>query len=878
MNLVASSSISTLAPHHIAHLLSEGFTADQIQNFATAGVRSITATEARELGFLTRDNSNTLVSGDGLLFPFTSTFSQLRLDKPITRKNGSVAKYLTPGKKQAQAMTPDGCEVYTEGWKDAQAGTLHGGVTTGALAGVSHYRKALKPGSGGVLLFDADGWINPSVFRSLFNAGMWISGQVNLLPEIPDQPKAGLCEYFKAGYTSKDYQALIDNAMTPEAFLLDLPSHWKNLPVQRMSEAVGVVMRLAAQHLNPLQHSVLISRVSKGTGIEKRRISGVLAKELRKKNGIPPCSQTQRIQRVTKVWGERLRFNLLTQKLELDGEPLKISETVYLDLAEQHQIELPKGEALDIVLRLARQREYHPVREYLMGMDGAHGGDVTILDNLATRYFGATDPIFNIYMKKFLIGAVARVMRPGCKLDTVPVLQGKQGEQKSAFWKTLAGEGVDGSKWFDDSLGDCGDKDEKMKLYRTWFMEWAELEHVFKRKELGAVKAFLTSSVDVLRVPYGRSIDEFPRHSVIVGSSNEDDFLADPTGDRRYWVIPVLQEIDIETLRQERDRIWAAALSLFLQGEQWWLTREEQALSTAANDEWRSDDPWSERIAAYIKDFDFVTISQVLEFGVQVEIGRQGKAEQMRVSAILKRMGWKKDRGTNSLGVQVRGWYQVEVVAVTPSAKTAPPPPPVSPPSPPPQQVVYEVDYAEMLESQGFEDSRPPRPPLEGFEQKSEIVASTTENITSTTFNRSSGGQGGLGGLLKPEVLQWALQAMTAINSVQKFKQFYERYQKCSEAQQNQIVWAAEETLQIRFYEWLQRLESVESELAPAPVQEPVEVGSQWVYAKLPEYNGETLVKVLAEKPDSLTVRVPGIGSKQLKLSDVIRVSDYTGD
>jgi hypothetical protein len=199
-------SVSTIAPYHIAHLLDEGFTPDQIQDFAKLGVRSVSATEARELGFLTRDSTNALVSRDGLLFPFTNTFSQLRLDKPIIRKNGSVAKYLTPCRRKAQAMTPAGCEVHTEGWKDAQAGSLHGTVPTGALAGVSHYRKALKEGSGGVILFDADGWTNPSVFRSLFNAGMWIDGKVNLLPEISGQPKAGLCEYFKAGHTAKDYR------------------------------------------------------------------------------------------------------------------------------------------------------------------------------------------------------------------------------------------------------------------------------------------------------------------------------------------------------------------------------------------------------------------------------------------------------------------------------------------------------------------------------------------------------------------------------------------------------------------------------------------------------------------------------------------------
>jgi predicted P-loop ATPase len=789
---------SILEPHHIAHLLEEGFTLEQIEGFKASGVRSIKAAEARAIGFVVRDREGNLTSGDGLLLPFTDNFNQLRLDLPITRKNGAIAKYLTQSRKQAQAKIPEGCVVYTEGWKDAAAGSLHGGIVTGALAGVSHYRKALKQGSGGVVIFDCDGWTNPNVFRSLFNAGKWIDGKVNLLPEIPNQPKAGLCEYFKAGYTAKDYKALIDTSLTPEEFLLKIPEHWENLSMSRVKEAIHVLMRLATKHLDPLQRSILIKRVARATGVERRQIGAVVAREIRKENGAPPCKQKQRIQQVEAVWGDRVRFNLLTQKIELDGEPMAISELLYLDLADKHNIDLPKGEALDIVLRLARQNEYHPIREYLISVDGAHEGDTSILDSLATRYFGATEEIFNVYMKKFLIGAVARVLKPGCKVDTVPVLQGKQGEQKSSFWEALAGRGTDGSKWFDDSLGDCGDKDEKMKLYRCWFMEWAELEHIFRRKELGAVKAFLTSSVDVLRVPYGRSVDEFPRQSVIVGTSNEDDFLADPTGDRRYWVVPVRKEIDIEGLKKERDQIWAAALDLYLQGEKWWLTKQEQALSTRANDEWRSDDPWSDAIASYVKNFEFVTVSQVLENAVKVEISRQGKAEQMRVSAVLKRLGWKKDRGINSAGIQVRGWK-------------AQAPEEISPPSPPPQKVVKEVDCDEIQQNQEFQESRPPRPPFEEKIQNFEKIVESRNPEVLASQNCVKGGQGGLGGLplLPVELLSQILKSFESIQSVREFEEFKSGYERLPDCHQRQVWESASAEVRQSYEHWQNQFLSV---------------------------------------------------------------------
>jgi hypothetical protein len=74
--------------------------------------------------------------------------------------------------------------VLTEGFKDAAAGTLHGGIATGALAGVSHYRKALKQGSGETIVFDADGWTNPQVFSNLVHAGYYLRGKIQLVPEI----------------------------------------------------------------------------------------------------------------------------------------------------------------------------------------------------------------------------------------------------------------------------------------------------------------------------------------------------------------------------------------------------------------------------------------------------------------------------------------------------------------------------------------------------------------------------------------------------------------------------------------------------------------------------------------------------------------------
>jgi hypothetical protein len=98
-----------------------------------------------------------------------------------------------------------------------------------------------------------------------------------------------------------------------------------------------------------------------------------------------------------------------------------------------------------------------------------HGTDTSAIGNLATRFFGTDERLYDVYMMRTLVAAVARVRNPGCKMDTVTLLTGTQGVGKSTWWAILAGA------WFDDSLGGAGDRDERMKLHAAWILEWAEL-------------------------------------------------------------------------------------------------------------------------------------------------------------------------------------------------------------------------------------------------------------------------------------------------------------------------------------------------------------------------------------------------------------------
>lgn len=337
-------------------------------------------------------------------------------------------------------------------------------------------------------------------------------------------------------------------------------------------------------------------------------------------------------------YGDRLRLNVMNKQVELDGQPLK-ADYLYLNLLDE-DIDIPKDFALDIFSYLAQKNEYNPVREYLESVFNEHG-QTNILENAASKYLGTNDPLHNIYLKKFAIAAVARIFTPGCKVDNAFILQGPQGAQKSTFFKTLAGD------WFDDSLTDAtSDKDEKLKLHSTWMMEWAELEVIFSRKSIANVKAFLSSSTDKLRPPFARNVESYPRHSVIVGTVNPNDFLADSTGSRRFWIVPT-NKVEFALLEADRDKFWADAVFLFKKGEPWYLSESEEMLRTLYNENFQKDDTWSEPIKDFCEDLDQVSVKQILEKVLGIEIAKQDRQSQVRVAEILRQIGFEKKHTRN---------------------------------------------------------------------------------------------------------------------------------------------------------------------------------------------------------------------------------------
>lgn len=251
-----------------------------------------------------------------------------------------------------------------------------------------------------------------------------------------------------------------------------------------------------------------------------------------------------------------------------DDAGLRLYLEKYYNIAHNKKTE----DALKI---LFQRMAFHPVKEYLAGLswDGVVRAETILID-----YLGAEDTKYvKMVTRKWLCGAVARILRPGIKFDYMLVLTGEQGIQKSSFFRVLS------KNWFTDSIQDVEGNQAVEKLMGAWIVEFGELQ-AFNRAESNAIKRFITSQEDRTRLAYDKRTSFLKRQCVFAGTTNKSEFLKDDTGNRRYWPVEVKKEgrtKDVfKDLVKEVDQIWAEALVLWRdKKERIYLTDEEESLA-----------------------------------------------------------------------------------------------------------------------------------------------------------------------------------------------------------------------------------------------------------------------------------------------------------
>jgi len=324
---------------------------------------------------------------------------------------------------------------------------------------------------------------------------------------------------------------------------------------------------------------------------------------------------------------------------------------------------MPRGTLEEAVMILADRYKYHPVREYLQSLqwDGEKrlhkwlrrccfegGHDDTRFDD--------TDPLQQYLMRAgtwFIQGMCARVMEPGCKFDYMLILEGKQARLKSTLFKTLGGE------WFADTGLNLGDKDSLQQLQGRWLYEFAELD-AFGKADITKIKQYTASSSDYFRASYARRAQEYPRQVVFGGTTNERNYLTDPTGNRRFWPVQVSRVVDLEWLKEVRDQLFAEGVERWRAGRRMFPTLEEQnRLFEPQQNDRMIDNPIESKIISFLcpakDDFsasavegrgvDKITLVDLLaRIGISIDRLTPGRFHEKQAAAALRRLGWEEKR------------------------------------------------------------------------------------------------------------------------------------------------------------------------------------------------------------------------------------------
>ena len=319
-------------------------------------------------------------------------------------------------------------------------------------------------------------------------------------------------------------------------------------------------------------------------------------------------------------------------------------------LSTNHNFDVSVNTIHEVVLNEAKKNSYHPVKDYLNSLE--YDPENPILDNWLNVFCGADNNKYTRFVaRKTLVAAVSRIFQPGIKFDHVLVLEGPQGIGKSLLCATLS------SPWFSDAHFDVRDKDSIALLQGHWIIELAEMS-VLNKSAVETLKAFITRQVDKMRPAYGRTVQEFKRQCIFIGTINPEKqgYLKDPTGNRRFWPVKI-REMRYNELREARDQLWAEAYHYYKKGEAIHIPdMDTQQLVDREIIKRQQEDPWFEVLEKFIEEnytdyipedstYCVVLPSELYENALGGQNSKITNYDASRIANILVRLGF--ERSTN---------------------------------------------------------------------------------------------------------------------------------------------------------------------------------------------------------------------------------------
>lgn len=335
-----------------------------------------------------------------------------------------------------------------------------------------------------------------------------------------------------------------------------------------------------------------------------------LALEVYKNGGIIPSAQNTL--KVVKHEGG-MRFNQLTNQTEVLPPVLWHRATRHnawtdMDdtnfrcyLIEKYNCEWAATHVTTAVEQIASLNLYDPLIEYL---DSLSWDGVPRVSTVFSRHLHTVDTEYTrAVAENLFIGAVKRAYDPGCKHDNMVVLVGDEGSGKSRFCAIIAKY----NEFFTDSLGDLRNKDGVVGIQGKWIIEFGELKSM-QGASAEHTKAFLSTQVDNIRLPYGRRTQAFPRRCVFIGTTNNTNFITDTGTNRR--MLPIYTSLgeekghvmDAAALSAEVDQLWAEAIDMYKSGKTGLIPISTMAQAMEHRLEYTEDGGYIQDIVRYMQD------------------------------------------------------------------------------------------------------------------------------------------------------------------------------------------------------------------------------------------------------------------------------------
>lgn len=350
------------------------------------------------------------------------------------------------------------------------------------------------------------------------------------------------------------------------------------------------------------------------------------------------------------AYAGKYRWNEFAMSPMFDGKESSDTQdtNVATDLEYRYQIAVPTAYVREVSVAIAMEHSYHPVRDWLGSLkwDGQDR-----LSDLLSKGFGAiedaNDPTIMAELSAiFLISVVARVFVPGEKVDTMLILTGRQNVAKSSTFRALVSPPcAPRLGWFGDAkLQNLGNKDTAQLLLGKLLWEVAELGSSWRNADARDRKQWLSQQEDRYRPPYGHRPIDVPRQCVVVGTTNDDTFLTDPTGNRRYLCVAV-GSVDIEWVRANRDQLFAQAVVEYHAGRRYWVDATFQPRLERHNARFSEPDLWVYVVEAWLRKHNkrSVTLEQVLQMALGLDAIGVKPQDASRARDVLRVIGCQRD-------------------------------------------------------------------------------------------------------------------------------------------------------------------------------------------------------------------------------------------